>query len=58
MGHEISYIRIRRLLRLLLYLRKKGGSGAEASDILTHCEYSGRRALQDDIKIIEGRIQS
>ena len=50
MGHEISSVRIRRLLRLLLYLRKKGESGAEVSDILTHSEYSGRRALQYDIK--------
>lgn len=34
MGREISSLRIRRLLRLLVYLRKRGVAGAEVSDIL------------------------
>ncbi|MBQ6969237.1 MAG: hypothetical protein IJP85_02795, partial [Synergistaceae bacterium] len=58
MGHEISSVRIRRLLRLLLYLRKKGESGAEVSDILTHSEYSERRALQDDIRLLRDEYRA
>ena len=52
MSCEISSIRIRRLLRLLVYLRRKGETGAEVTDIMTHCEYSGRRALQNDIRLL------
>ena len=52
MSREISSVRIRRLLRLLVYLRKKGEHGAEIPDIMTNCEYSGRRALQDDIRLL------
>ncbi len=39
-------------MSLLVYLRKKGEKGAEVPDILNHCEYSGRRALQDDIRLL------
>lgn len=52
MGRDVSSIRIRRLLKLLTYLRKKGENGAEVPDIMNHCEYSGRRALQDDIRLL------
>ncbi|MBQ4432504.1 MAG: hypothetical protein IJP89_06395 [Synergistaceae bacterium] len=52
MGRDVSSIRIRRLLKLLTYLRKKGENGAEVPDIMHHCEYSGRRALQDDIRLL------
>ncbi|MBQ6664422.1 MAG: WYL domain-containing protein [Synergistaceae bacterium] len=58
MGREISSLRIRRLLRLLAYLRKKGESGAEVSDVLNHCEYSGRRALQDDIRLLRDEYRA
>ena len=40
------------------YLRKKGESGAEVSDILNHCEYSGRRALQDDIRLLRDEYRA
>ena len=42
----------------MLYLQKKGESGAEVSDILTHCEYSGRRALQDDIRLLRDEYRA
>ncbi len=58
MGREISSVRIRRLLRLVSYLRKKGGAGAQVSDILTHCEYSGKRALQDDIRLLRDEYKA
>lgn len=58
MGREISSVRIRRLLRLMSYLRKKGKSGAEVSDIITSCEYSGRRALQDDIRLLRDEYKA
>ena len=58
MGREISSVRIRRLLRLMSYLRKKGKSGAEVSDIITNCEYSGRRALQDDIRLLRDEYKA
>lgn len=40
------------------YLRKKGKSGAEVSDIITSCEYSGRRALQDDIRLLRDEYKA
>ena len=52
MSSEISSVRIRRLLRLLVYLRRKGEKGAGVTDIMAHCEYSGRRALQNDIRLL------
>ena len=52
MAHDISSVRIRRLLKLAAFLRKKGDEGAAVSDILTHCEYSNKRALQDDIRLL------
>ena len=58
MGREISSVRIRRLLRLLVYLRKKGENGAEIPDILNHCEYSNRRALQDDIRLLRDEYRA
>ena len=58
MGHDISSIRIRRLLKLASYLRKKGEKGAEVPDILNHCEYSSRRALQDDIRLLKDEYKA
>ncbi|MBR4195362.1 MAG: WYL domain-containing protein [Synergistaceae bacterium] len=58
MGREISSVRIRRLLKLAAYLRKKGEAGAEVSDLITHCEYSGRRALQDDIRLLRDEYKA
>lgn len=52
MSREISSLRIRRLLNLALYLRKKGQDGAEINDIISHCEYTNKRALQDDIRLL------
>ena len=52
MAREISSVRIRRLLRLLTFLRRRGSSGAETQDIINHCEYTNKRALQDDIKLL------
>ena len=52
MARDISSIRIRRLLNLLVYLRKKGEYGAKVGDILASCEYSNRRALQEDIRLL------
>lgn len=52
MSREISSLRIRRLLRLAAFLRKKGNDGAQVSDIITHCEYTNKRALQDDIRLL------
>ena len=58
MGREISSVRIHRLLRLLVYLRNKGEAGAEVSDILSNCEYSGKRALQDDIRLLRDEYEA
>lgn len=52
MSRDISSVRIRRLLSLLVYLRKKGEHGAEVPNILNHCEYTNKRALQDDIRLL------
>ncbi|MBQ7219405.1 MAG: WYL domain-containing protein [Synergistaceae bacterium] len=52
MGRDISSIRIRRLLNLAVFLRKKGDDGAEVGDIMTHCEYTNKRALQEDIRLL------
>ena len=52
MSREISSLRIRRLLNLAVYLRKKGEDGAEVNEILSHCEYTNKRALQDDIRLL------
>ena len=58
MAREISSVRIRRLLRLALYLRKKGGQGAEVQDIISYCEYSNKRALQKDIKLLRDEYKA
>ena len=58
MSRDISSVRIRRLLRLLVYLRKKGEYGAEVPDILAYCEYSSRRALQNDIRILRDEYRT
>ncbi len=58
MGREISSVRIRRLLRLASYLRKKGENGAGVSELLTYCEYSGRRTLQDDIRLLRDEYKA
>lgn len=58
MGRDISSIRIRRLLKLAAYLRKHGQDGAEVTDILTHCEYTNRRALQDDIRLLRDEYKA
>lgn len=58
MAREISSVRIRRLLRLLTFLRKKGESGAEIQDIINHCEYTNKRALQDDIRLLRDEYRA
>ncbi|MBQ7732841.1 MAG: WYL domain-containing protein [Synergistaceae bacterium] len=58
MAREISSVRIRRLLRLLAFLRRKGDSGAEIQDIINHCEYTNRRALQDDIRLLRDEYRA
>ena len=58
MGREISSIRIRRLLRLITYLRKKGSNGAEVKDLLSHCEYKNKRLLQNDIKLLRDEYKT
>lgn len=52
MARQISSLRIRRLLNLVQYLRKKGEDGAKVNDVLSHCEYTNRRALQEDIRLL------
>ena len=52
MARAISSFRIRRLINLLTFLRKKGENGAEIDEIMCHCEYKDRRALQDDIRML------
>ncbi|MBQ9404054.1 MAG: WYL domain-containing protein [Synergistaceae bacterium] len=58
MAREISSVRIRRLLRLLTFLRRRGDSGAEIQDIIHHCEYTNRRALQDDIRLLRDEYRA
>ncbi|MBR0204065.1 MAG: hypothetical protein IJQ56_06855 [Synergistaceae bacterium] len=58
MAREISSVRIRRLLRLLTFLRRRGDSGAEIQDIINHCEYTNRRALQDDIRLLRDEYRA
>ena len=58
MSRDISSLRIRRLLRLAAFLRKKGSDGAEVPDIMAHCEYSNRRALQDDIRLLRDEYKA
>ena len=58
MARDISSLRIRRLLRLAAFLRKKGDDGAIVSDIITHCEYTNRRALQDDIRLLRDEYKA
>lgn len=52
MSREVSSFRIRRLKALLLFLRSRGERGAEVEEILSRCEYSSRRLLQDDIRML------
>ena len=52
MSREISSFRIRRLKNLLLLLRERGEQGVETDTILNRCEYSSRRLLQDDIRML------
>lgn len=52
MSREISSFRIRRLKNLLLILRERGAQGVETDTILNRCEYSNRRLLQDDIRML------
>ncbi len=52
MAREVSSFRIRRLKKLLLLLRLSGDRGVETGEILSRCEYSSRRLLQDDIRML------
>ena len=52
MARAISSFRIKRLLNLITFLRKKGEYGAEVTDIMNYCEYNDRRALQEDIRML------
>lgn len=52
MPREVSSFRIRRLKNLLLLLRARGEQGVETDTLLRQCEYSSRRLLQDDIRML------
>jgi predicted DNA-binding transcriptional regulator YafY len=58
MARAISSFRIRRLINLLTFLRKKGENGAEIDEIMCHCEYKDRRALQDDIRMLRDEYRT
>ena len=58
MARAISSFRIRRLLNLVTFLRKKGEYGAEVTDIMDYCEYNDRRALQEDIKMLRNEYRT
>ena len=58
MPKAISSLRIRRLITLLTFLRRQGEHGAETEDILRQCEYSNRRALQDDIRMLRDEYRA
>ena len=58
MGRDISSIRIRRLLKLAAFLRKKGEDGATVHELLEHCEYSNKRALQEDIRLLKDEYKA
>ena len=52
MSRAITSFRIRRLINLLTFLRKHKEHGVETEEIMRQCEYTDRRALQDDIKML------
>ena len=58
MPKAISSLRIRRLITLLTFLRKHGEQGAEVGTILSHCEYTNCRALQDDIRMLRDEYRA
>ena len=58
MGREISSVRIRRILSLITYLRKKGKNGAEVQELLSHGEYANKRLLQNDIKLLRDEYRA
>lgn len=58
MSRDVSSFRIRRLKRLLLFLKKRGERGATPEDILRACEYVGRRALQADIRMLRDEYRA
>ena len=58
MARAISSFRIRRLLNLVTFLRKKGKYGAEVTDIMNNCEYNDRRALQEDIRMLRDEYRT
>ncbi|MBQ8693518.1 MAG: WYL domain-containing protein [Synergistaceae bacterium] len=58
MARAITSFRIRRLLNLVTFLRKKGEYGAEVADIMDYCEYNDRRALQEDIRMLRDEYRT
>ena len=58
MSREVTSFRIRRLKRLLLFLRKRGERGATREEVLRACEYVNARTFQADLRLLRDEYRA